>query len=200
MGTVLSSLTQMLSFYVILLVCLSFSVEARRKSCQEGENAICGIEGVPKGVLNPCCKGFKCYKWNSDENGYSFCMNKTAALIPENGNCKGFKANCEDGLICDKRTKTCLTPVELGADCKESPCAKGLKCKEDICVEKKPKAQLGEDCSKSKCAKGLKCKEDICVEKKPMAQLGEDCTKSKNCAKGLKCKKGICVEKKANQD
>ena len=73
------------------------------ESCQEGENAICGIEGVPEGVLNPCCKGFKCYKWNSDENGYSFCMNKTAALIPENGNCKvsgsGLNENTENSIL-----------------------------------------------------------------------------------------------------
>ena len=53
-----------------------------------GESSICGHPVIPQSVFNPCCKkaGFKCYEWE-DGDGYSFCMDKKAKRIPENGDC-----------------------------------------------------------------------------------------------------------------
>merc|ERR1711863_67478 len=178
---------KMLSFYMIMLVCLSFSVEAEQQTCQQGDNSICGLPDFEESDFNPCCEGFKCYEWE-DEMGYSFCMDKDAKRIPLNGTCAGFRANCEEGLKCNmKGTKTCVVPAQLGEDCEESPCAKGLRCgrKEKKCVTP---AQLGEDCGETPCAKGLRCKKGTkkCVAP---AKLGEDCSRESPCAKRLRCKK-----------
>ena len=72
---------------------------------------------------------------------------------------QGHKANCETGLVCSKKKKKCMKPVQLGEDCsvsvhlisfqcykltidfniKESPCEKSLKCKKKNkkCVPRK---------------------------------------------------------------
>merc|ERR1712061_967872 len=156
---------KMLSFYVIMLLCLSFSVEAEQ-TCQQCDNSICGLPDFEESDFNPCCEGFKCYEWE-DEMGYSLCMDKDAKRIPLNGTCAGFRANCEEGLKCDRHEKICVVPAQLGEDCEESPCAKGLRCKKGTkkCVAP---AKLGEDCSReSPCAKRLRCKKKTkkCVKK-----------------------------------
>ena len=159
----------MLSFYVIMLLCLSFSVDAKR--CQKDEDSICGIKGFSKSTFNECCRKFTCTELKDGE-GYSFCMEKNATLIAKGESCKGHRANCEEGLICERKGKTCVKPVKLGEDCsKESPCEKELRCKKKTgkCVERKEKGELGEDCSKvSPCGKGLRCKKKTgkCVAKK----------------------------------
>merc|ERR1712018_257456 len=93
---------KMLSFYVIMLLCLSFSVDAESSNCQKKENSICRIRGIPRSAINPCCEGLVCVKLK-DGHGYSFCRKPNDPFIYA---ARGEKCKVKKGIFC-KKNLTC---------------------------------------------------------------------------------------------
>lgn len=127
-------------------------------TCQDGVCAPLrgpGARGERCGTRGDCARGLYCRE--SD----------TTCQIPT---LVGCGADCSDsaGSVCAAGTHcsvlapyTCELDAREGASCKQSTCADGLFCAEDVC---RRSLELGERCTDlAACRPGLECRDEICV-------------------------------------
>merc|ERR1712227_805782 len=141
-------------FYFGLLVTVFYNVESKKKNCQAprmGGVAMCelNIDSLPEDALAAlnanlpeCCPGYECAE--IDNTGNKFCVESNTPRAKS-----GEACSIQGGVRCEK----------------------GLRCKKDVCVEKKPKAKEGEACGKeagTRCGKGFKCSKKMnpCVKRR----------------------------------